>query len=183
MSRTTHGYGVADISALAKSIKRDLDGRADRPGHVEILNMLARAAGFRNYQHLKAVSQAEARLAEPAPAPVVVDLARVASVMRCFDAGGVLARWPSKRSLQELCLWRMWAALPARTDMDEAGVNRLIRARHSFGDYALIRRELVDMGLIWRTVDGRIYRRIERQPPPEAIELIRRTAVGGNANG
>ncbi|MDR3372559.1 MAG: DUF2087 domain-containing protein [Ancalomicrobiaceae bacterium] len=183
MSRTTHDYGVADVSALAKSIKRELEARPDRPGHVEILNILARAAGFRNFQHLKAVRQAEARAAELRPEPVVVDLIRVEAAARCIDRTGVLVRWPAKQSLQELCLWWLWAIFPARTDMDERAVNALIVRHHGFGDYALLRRSLVDLGLLWRTVDGRIYRRIERRPPPEAIELIRRTMAGGRADG
>ena len=183
MSRTMHDYGVADVSALAKSIKRELEARADPPGHVEILNILARAAGYRNYQHLKAVRQAEARLGEPRPDPVVVDLPRVEAAARCFDALGVLTRWPGKRSLQDLCLWRLWAAFPARTDLDERTVNALITRHHAFGDHALLRRALVDLKLVWRTVDGRIYRRIEQRPPPEAIELIRRTERGGQSDG
>jgi hypothetical protein len=37
----------------------------------------------------------------------------------------------------------------------------------------LIRRELVNMGLLTRTRDCRLYRRVEKRPPPEARELIR----------
>jgi hypothetical protein len=43
---------------------------------------------------------------------------------------------------------------------------------HRFGDSALLRRELFDGGWVSRTPDGSDYRRIEREPPPEALALI-----------
>jgi hypothetical protein len=51
-------YAAADITTVAKTIKSTLDERhaAGRPppSHVEILNLLARAADARNFQALKA---------------------------------------------------------------------------------------------------------------------------------
>jgi Uncharacterized protein conserved in bacteria (DUF2087) len=47
----------------------------------------------------------------------------------------------------------------------------MLKARHLFGDHALLRRTLFDGGLVSRSVDGREYRR-ERKPPAEAIALI-----------
>jgi hypothetical protein len=37
---------------------------------------------------------------------------------------------------------------------------------------------MVHAGLVSRTADCRDYRRIERQPPPEALALIRRLGAG-----
>ena len=54
MSRMTHAYAAPDLSALAKNLRRELEARAELPGHVELLNMLTRAVGYRNYQHFKA---------------------------------------------------------------------------------------------------------------------------------
>jgi hypothetical protein len=42
-----------------------------------------------------------------------------------------------------------------------------------FGDPALLRREMFDRGMVWRTPDGREYRRIEDKPPALARALIR----------
>jgi Uncharacterized protein conserved in bacteria (DUF2087) len=56
-------------------------------------------------------------------------------------------------------------------------LNRNIRANHLFGDYALLRRELCDRGLVSRTADGREYRRVERPPSPEGLALIRHLAA------
>jgi hypothetical protein len=147
-------------------------------GHVEILNLLARATGFRNYQHLRASHLAERQLdAAPAADPEPpVDHARIAKALRCFDAAGRLVRWPPKDHLRALTLWALWAALPARTPMTEREISDRLRALHLFGDHALLRRELVDRGLFTRTVDGRAYHRVERRPPPDARALIRRLA-------
>ncbi|MBP0574690.1 hypothetical protein J8J27_28680, partial [Mycobacterium tuberculosis] len=83
--------------------------------HVEILNLLARTSGFRNYQHMRASALAGERLAEPAPAAPPeppVDQTRVAKALRLFDDAGRLTRWPPKANQRELCLWALWAVLP-----------------------------------------------------------------------
>lgn len=173
MSRIIHAYEAPDLSALARTIKRELDARAEKPGHVEILNILSRAAGYRNYQHLKAARAAESRMAEPVVEAPVVDFQRVEVAARCFDAAGVLVRWPAKTSLQQLCLWRLWSEFPAGQEMNERQVNDLLKRRHAFGDHALVRREMVNQRLLSRSTDCRVYRRVERQPPPDALALIR----------
>ena len=53
-------------------------------------------------------------------------------------------------------------------------MTRILAGTHLFGDPVLLRRELCDLGLLWRTPDCRAYRRVERRPPPEALELLRR---------
>jgi hypothetical protein len=170
-------FAAADISALAKSLRGQLLARESPPSHVEMLNMLARASGHRNFQHLRA--GAADRAAE-APQQAS-DPAAVTRAAACFDAQGRLARWPGKLSQQGLCVWVLWAQLPARRVLTEPQVNALIEARHLFGDYALLRRCLCDRGLFARTVDGREYRRIEREPPPEAAALIRRVLSPSSA--
>ena len=70
-----------------------------------------------------------------------------------------------------------------RFGLPEEELNRLLRAAHLFGDHALLRRELCDRGLVARTKDGREYRRVERQPSPEARELIRHLSAREDAAG
>lgn len=184
MSRMTHAYAAPDLSALAKNLKRELEARAELPGHVELLNMLTRAVGFRNYQHFKASRAAEERLANP---PVVeaepaVDFRRVELTAGCFAGTDRLVRWPGKLNQQQLALWVLWSFLPAGEELPEKAVNAVLMRHNGFGDHVLIRRELVNMGLLTRTPDCRVYRRVEKRPPPEARALIRlvtsaRTAV------
>ncbi|MBA3040401.1 MAG: DUF2087 domain-containing protein [Alphaproteobacteria bacterium] len=181
MSRIIHTYEAPDLSALARTIKRELEARSETPGHVEILNILSRAAGFRNYQHLKASRTAETRLATvPEPQPEV-DFRRVETAARCFDVNDVLLRWPGKTNLQALCLWKLWSFFPAEVEMTERQVNDLLKRHHAFGDHVLIRREMVNMRLLSRTADCRSYRRVERRPPPDALALIRGSGAHATA--
>lgn len=175
MSRSLIPFAAEDVSALARSLGRELNAAGEKPGHVQLLNMLARSVGFRNFQHFRAQQAAEGRLAAlaRAPEPEPVDLTRVARTARHFDGAGRLARWPSKASQRDLVLWALWSRLPAGATLTEKEVNGLLSMEHLFGDPLLLRRFMVDMGLLWRTRDGRAYRRIEQKPPAEALALIR----------
>src|SRR6476646_4906948 len=75
MTRTLVPYAAPDISALARMLERALadhqitHGRL--PGHVEMMNLLARGAGKRNLQQLQAEVEATGPavpVAAPAPA-------------------------------------------------------------------------------------------------------------------
>lgn len=167
MSRQVLSLTIADVSAFAKSLREQVVKADDKPSHVEMLNMLARSAGFRNFQHFRSIAQ-------DLPKPEAVDLTLVEKVSRHFDAQGVLLRWPSRNSLQPLCLWALWARMePNRTYGDKENTE-LLNAWASFGDHALLRRALVDLGYVTRTPDGRTYRRIEQKPPAELSALLKR---------
>jgi len=176
MPRTLLPFAVDDISALARSLRDQLAARTEPPGHVEMLNMLARGAGDRNFQQFRARTTAGA-----APSPVKgaePNLAQVERTARHFDGEGCLATWPAKTSLQSLALWGLWSRIPAETFFSEVGINQRLNAISRIGDPALLRRSMVHAGLVSRTEDCRDYRRIEQQPPPEALALIRRLGAG-----
>ena len=175
MSRNVLPLAVADVSAFAKAVRGQLALCDQTPSHLSLLNMLARAAGFRNFQHLRA-SVVPAQAPAPAPRepdPAPVDPRALSRLVRYFDAAGRLTRWPSKYSHRLPCLWALWAALPAGRVFDEQGITGWLTGRHLFGDPALLRRELCDQGLMTRTRDGREYRRLEQRPSPEGLALIR----------
>lgn len=172
MPRDPVALTIPDLSAFARRLRAGLTGAADIPGHLTLLNLLARAGGYANFQHLKAAAPLAA--APPVPAAAAApDPRRMARVLSLFDDRGRMVRWPSKTSVQALCLWVLWSRLPARTAMSEPELNARIDAWHLFGDRALVRRSLIDHRLCERTQDGREYRRIERQPPEEAAAIIR----------
>ena len=172
MSRQRLPFNAPDISALAKSLARQLDESPERPGHVEMLNLLARAVGFRNYQALRASHQAQARLAREAGPEAAVDYRRIEQWRRYFDESGCLQRWPKKHSHREACLWVLWSRLPARQRWSEPELNARLRAQECLGDHLLLRRALVDGGWLSRTDAGGEYRRIERRPPQELSALL-----------
>ncbi len=170
MSKTVIPFQADDVSSLAKSLRAQLQARETTPGHVELLNMLARAVGRRNFQQLRAEAE---RPPAASPAPPPIDERRVERVERCFEDGR-MTRWPSRREDQVLALWGLWSKLPAGQTSSEREISQLIGRLHDFGDHALLRRELVISRLIERNADGSVYRRIERPPPPDAARLIGR---------
>jgi hypothetical protein len=173
MSRTTLPFYAEDISAFARSLNAQLTNSDHDPSHVELLNMLARSAGFRNFQHFRAQADAREHLESPRRAAAPVDFALVQTLTKYFDASGCLSRWPSKFSHREPCIWVMWSRLAPREIYTERQINEFLQANHLFGDHVLLRRQLIDLGLVTRTADGREYRRVERRPRAEVVELIR----------
>ena len=114
MTRSVFPYYASDISALARSLNNQLAGWDHVPGHVELLNMLARAVGSRNFQHFRAQMVAEKRLTSPRETIEPVDHVELQRLSRYFDANGRLTRWPKKFSHQEPCLWVLWSRLSPR---------------------------------------------------------------------
>ncbi len=167
MTRTAIALPIADLSAYARNLARELD---PAPGHLTLLNKLAKAAGFRNFQHLRASQKAESALA-PKPEPLA-DLTRVTAALRHFDAQGRMTTWPARTQIQHLCLWALWARLPKDT-MTERQISQCLTTHHSFGDPAILRRTLWELRLVTRTPDSTAYTRIEQPPPPEARALIK----------
>jgi hypothetical protein len=173
MSKSVFPFYASDISTLARSLHGQLAGCDHTPGHVELLNMLARAVGSRNFQHFRAQVIAERKLLRRDDVPAPVDFVELQRLARYFDANGRWIRWPSKFRDQEPCLWVLWSKLPPRKVLSERELNELLLANHRFEDPALLRREMKDHGMVTRTIDGREYRRVERKPPPTALALIR----------
>ena len=173
---------AADLSAFAKALRTQLAERIDSgaglPGHVEMLNLLARAAGHRNVQALKAAAKAAASAAAPLPhrwhGPKHPSLSAAADrTLRVFDAQGRLLRWPSKRPEQVLALWCLWMAFDGKRRYSEREVNEVLNAHHAFGDHCLLRRELVEMKLLERTPGGEQYRKLAARPDEETAALLR----------
>lgn len=164
MSRDPISLTIPDVSGFTKALRSEL---SDPPSHQEALNMVARAAGYRNYQHLLA--------RQPSQKPSADD-AQVTRAARYFDAEGCFAHWPARTSVQRLCLWVIWASLPPREPMSERQISARIDAACAFRDAAQIRRAMVEHKMVTRERDGSNYQRIEQAPPPEAQALISRVA-------
>ena len=171
MSKAPIPLFAEDISQFSKALRAQLSAAEDTPSHVSMMNMLARAAGFQNLQHMQANAAAERRLNRDDP-PEDVDHRRVERALRVFDAQGRMTLWPSKRTVQDLCLWVFWAALPNDRTLQEREVNAVLDQLHLFNDAAILRRTLATQGFVTRNTDGSDYRRVEQRPPPEARALL-----------
>jgi hypothetical protein len=176
MTRTAFPLQVDDLSAFARSLQRQLDENTGTVSHLTLMNMLTRAAGFRNFQHFRAMAEAGNARSAPAATP---DMGRVGQALRYFDPAGRLTSWPAKTSVQHLVMWALWAKLPGESAMSEREVSTALNEWHLFGDAAILRRTLWELKLVTRSQDGREYRRMGREPPPEGRALIRALAQQG----
>ena len=170
MPRETVPLQIDDLSRFARTLASELD---DPPSHLTLMNMLARSAGYRNFQHLRADAVAQNRLDTPKADAEPIDHRRVEKALGHFDDLGRLERWPSRNAMQKLVVWVFWADLEVGESLSEAEVNDRFDEQHRFRDPATIRRMLVGLGRVARERDGSSYTRVETPVPAEAAELIR----------
>ena len=78
-----------------------------------------------------------------------------------LDSNGKIKVWPGKRKNQDIILEYISSKFEYDVDYTEKEVNTIINKNHSFNDYAIIRRELFNMGYINRTIDGLKYWKIK----------------------
>ena len=184
MPKTLVPYAAADISSVAKSIKSALDERHEAgrlpPSHVELLNLLARAAGVRNFQTLKATAKPVAPTAA-APEPASELSATAKKALMQFDEAGRLVRLPNKFSVQQLAMWVLWTRFSARRDYTEKEVNAILNAWNTFRDPATLRRELVNMKLLGRESDCSRYWKEPRRPDADTRAFLRAWRAGRRA--
>lgn len=77
-----------------------------------------------------------------------------------LDDQGRLKTWPSKRRrsrIQQVALEYLATKFEPGLFYNEREVNALLNQHHTFGDPALLRRELFDRGLVDRVKDGSAY--------------------------
>ncbi|MEM9464022.1 MAG: DUF2087 domain-containing protein [Actinomycetota bacterium] len=172
MSRELVPLRTDDLSGFARTLARELGHSA--PSHLSLMNMLARSAGFRNYQHLRADAKASTGADRRSTPGADVDHRRIERALNHFDEVGRLVRWPSRNAMQKLVVWVFWADLPQGEARSEAEVNELFSLGHTFDDPATLRRMLVGLGRVRRERDGSAYTRVDLAPEPDAAELIRR---------
>jgi hypothetical protein len=175
MPREVVPFVAPDLSAFARSLGRALAERGDTnpPSHVELLNLIARAAGHRNVQALRASRRApSAPLAKedvPPPPPLSANARRA---LKQFDSRGRLVRWPAKYSIQRLALWVFWTRFDSRRVYSEKEVNAVLKAGNAFDDHVTLRRELIDHRLLARKSDGSEYRKVPARPDAETRALL-----------
>lgn len=181
MSKELFALQIADVSAFARTLGHALHERHAAkpapPGQVELLNLIARAQGQRNWQALRqalrlAPPAAARPSAEPAAAaaPPLSDNARKA--LAHFDTRGRLMRWPVKFSIQKLVMWVLWTRFDAKRSYTESEVNAILKAANLFFDHATLRRELINHRLMARKSDCSDYRKLPARPDDEARALL-----------
>lgn len=77
-----------------------------------------------------------------------------------LDEHGRLKEWPSRRNkgqVQQKALEYLASKFEPHLYYNEREVNALLNQHHTFGDPALLRRELCDRGLLDRVKNGAAY--------------------------
>jgi hypothetical protein len=129
--------------------------------------LIARAAGYRNLQALKASAR---RVPAPDADARLSHNARRALMQ--FDREGRLVRWPSKFSVQRLAMWLLWTRFEGRRVYSELEVNAVLKAANAFGDHVTLRRELINHRLMSRKSDCSEYRKVSARPDDEVKALL-----------
>ena len=170
MPKTPLPLRADDLTTFVRALSNQLGDAS--PSHLTLMNMAARAAGYQNVQHMRSAYAAPHRLeriSQEAPA----DARTVERALHQFDNSARLKQWPSKRSIQTLALWALWAMLPSGRFMTEQEVNERLNEEHLLSDPATLRRTMISCELLSRRNDGSDYRRIEKEPSADAKALIR----------
>ncbi len=170
MPKTPLPLRADDLTTFVRALSEQLGDAS--PSHLALMNMVARAAGFQNVQHMRSSYAAQQRL-ERVSQETPSDARSVERALHQFDNLARLKRWPSKRSVQTLALWALWATLPSDRAMREKEINERFNEEHCFSDPATLRRTMISCTLLSRRNDGSDYRRIEKEPPADAKALIR----------
>ncbi|GHU71731.1 hypothetical protein AGMMS49992_06270 [Clostridia bacterium] len=80
-----------------------------------------------------------------------------ASIAPFMDDDGRLKQYPARRGKQLIALDYLASKFENGKRYAEREVNELLNTWHTFGDWALLRRDLIDIGLLGRNADGSEY--------------------------
>ncbi|MBP1755663.1 MAG: hypothetical protein H6Q59_2061 [Firmicutes bacterium] len=80
------------------------------------------------------------------------------------DSEGRLTLFPAKRRNKIISLFYLATKFEADVIYTEKQINEIIEANHTFQDKWLLRRELINLGLLCRLTDGSEYW-LSKEPP------------------
>ena len=96
---------------------------------------------------------------------------------RYLDGEGRVKVWPGKWSKQHLVARYVTRGFTPGVRYSEGQVNEIIEGLHTFGDYAILRRTLCDLGLLARESDGSVYWLTEKGESEREAVLARMDIV------
>ena len=79
-----------------------------------------------------------------------------------IDESGRLIQWPAKHAVKLLAVEYLATKFAPGKTYHESEVNEILKKWHTYQDWALLRRSLVDYGYMIRNRDGTRYQRVER---------------------
>jgi len=88
-----------------------------------------------------------------------------------IDESGRLRQWPARHKVQKMAVALLALRFEHGREYSEKDVNFTLMDGHTFADWALLRRNLVDWGFLARESDGTRYRLTERAAEKISREL------------
>lgn len=85
-----------------------------------------------------------------------------------LNADGVLTQWPAKYHKKRDVIAYLASKLDRHQTYDEQDVNLILRRWSDYADYPMLRRALVDFGLLTRDAYGRTYQLAPAAPEHDA---------------
>jgi HAD superfamily hydrolase (TIGR01509 family) len=157
-----HGVYKPDPIVFNAAI-RDLGIRPEECLYVDDYEVEAEGArefGFVSFHLVREPARERRTRWQIADLREMIDFAEeleMAALGHLLDAGGKVTRWPKRKAEKSGVLGYLHAKFATGKDYSEGEVNAILSEWHSFGDHALLRRELFENGLLGRTPDGRRY--------------------------
>jgi hypothetical protein len=90
-----------------------------------------------------------------------LDMEQKTEIKQFLDNSGKINRFPQKQKVKYALLEYLAGKFELDSTYSEREVNAICDKWHTFGDYFLLRRELVDNGLLCRERNGSRYWRVQ----------------------
>lgn len=90
-----------------------------------------------------------------------------------IDASGTVVRWPRKEKDRQAVMVHLASFFSPDIHFTEKEVNKILQAHHSFGDWALLRRELFERGFLDRHPEKGVYWRKLNKSNSTAINTVK----------
>jgi hypothetical protein len=174
-------FATPDVSSFARALTSEIANRikpladqVEKPkpiSHLTMLNCIARAGGFRNFQALRA-SSFQAPLAATSSVPTTLS-PHATKALGHFDSRGRLQRWPVKLAVQRIALWGVWMQIQPKREYTEREITALLAQLNCFDDPVTLRRELINHKLMARKPDCSAYWKEPKRADDEALAFLK----------
>ena len=84
------------------------------------------------------------------------------NIDRFLNNNDQLVTWPKKHADKLQVLMYMCSKFECKTTYTEKQVNDIIKQWHTFQDWPLLRRGMIDLGLMTRDIEGHAYMRTKK---------------------
>jgi len=156
---TVIGLNELDFSPASRNLMLNIKDDAGMQPYAEEANRALISSFFRDplIGRIMALTEAEAEAMIDYVAELPKKYDRNNAIMVRFLNGEQICQLPAKDTHKSLILQYLAAKFETGKDYTEGQVNTLIDECHTFGDYFILRRELIDSGFLKRLPNGSKY--------------------------